>query len=304
MTDSSSKATHLHTPKDVLQRGLKLVDSFLGLSLDYLLALDIEDHDNHTKCADWFEYICGPDYATAADIWNDLQTNEIEDALVNVEEDGTCLEDFLMALYFALTYKTRAEIETVFFKSYATIRKWVEHYIPKIAALKADKIAWPQHLHTEAFTLGVIRCKISGHTMTPDPAYYDDQLDGYGFAYEIARTAMDDKCVWIKGPLPAGMCDDETHQSELRDKLLETNGVAIAGTSCLHEPTIRVANPHEPCPELKLNMMKQHNKFVDMIKRHQCLSSEVAFRHSEEMHSKCFEAVVVICQCQIEKSHE
>ena len=55
-----------------------------------------------------------------------LQQTGNPEAAISVEEDGTCLEDYLTVLYFSKSYKPKWEMEGIFFKSYANIRKWVD----------------------------------------------------------------------------------------------------------------------------------------------------------------------------------
>ena len=63
-------------------------------------------------------------------------------------------------------------------------------HIPKIGALLEDVAHSPGYLDCDIITDSTIRCKISGHTKPEMPHYYSKELQGHGFAYEIALCNM------------------------------------------------------------------------------------------------------------------
>jgi hypothetical protein len=77
-----------------------------------------------------------------AEILEDLQTTEVEEAHVPSEELN--IHHFLMAMHHLKRYPTEIEREAIFNISHMWGRNSCWFYIEKVQALKAQKITWPE----------------------------------------------------------------------------------------------------------------------------------------------------------------
>jgi hypothetical protein len=78
-----------------------------------------------------------------AQIWEDLQTAEVEDA--RVPSESRQIKYFLMAMHHLKGYPTELEHEALFDISAMWGLNWCWHFLEKVQALKAQKITWPDN---------------------------------------------------------------------------------------------------------------------------------------------------------------
>ena len=290
------------TPGAVLQRGLDLVGFNFQRQQSVRRSKNIERFCTHF----------GSRPAVCANIWSDLQLTEDPDVRVEPSKIGSSLEHLLMAAHFLKCYPKENESEAIFKLSDSTIRKWVWFYVQKLQALKAQKIVWPSHWNpaespndddtTFVITVDGVHCRIyepKHGTYSKNPKFYSHKFKQAGLAYEIALSIYENKCVWINGPFAAGKNDVSIFRSALKQRMAGKLGIAdkgyrgeavlLAASSSLDTPEVR---------EFKSRALARHEKFNGQMKNFGCLSEQ--FRHGLEKHKMCFEAVGVICQCQLE----
>lgn len=75
----------------------------------------------------------------------------------------------------------------------------------------------------------------------------------------------------------------------IADKGYRGESELLTMSSSLDAPEVR---------EFKSRALARHEKFNGQLKNFGCLSEQ--FRHGLERHQMCFQAVTVICQCQLE----
>ena len=97
-------------------------------------------------------------------IWDDLQATTLPEARVNVKRFRD-VDYFFMAMYYAKCYPTEERMMSVFHSSEKTIRHWCWYYLKKIAALKTQKIVWPEEWSDEdtELDLPVVLCTVDGN---------------------------------------------------------------------------------------------------------------------------------------------
>jgi hypothetical protein len=78
-----------------------------------------------------------------AQIWEDLQTTEIEEAKISGAVANTGLDYFLMAIHFLKCYPTEQQQVSRFRVSDRTAREWTWFFLKKVQvqALKAEKVS-------------------------------------------------------------------------------------------------------------------------------------------------------------------
>jgi hypothetical protein len=122
----------IFTPDEILFKGLK----FAGLDE---AAQKRQPKSNLTKFKDWY----GSSPTVLAVIWEDLQTTDIQQALVPPEKWK--LEYFFMSHHFLRHYPTKSERKVAWrhvAKGTQTQQEWVWLFVQRITALKSQKIVW------------------------------------------------------------------------------------------------------------------------------------------------------------------
>ena len=109
----------------------------------------------------------------------------------------------------------------------------------------------------------------------------------------------------MNGPFKAGRSDNSIFKKEgLLTQLEKTGKRGIAdGGYPGHPKVLSTPNNHDskPVKVFKSRALKRHEKFNGLIKHFDCLKGR--FRHSAERFQQCLEAVCVICQYKIERTH-
>jgi len=120
-----------YTPEQVLR---------IGLKTHGVTRQQMERRLKKTNIAD-FKSLYGTEPKVLAQIWDDLQTTDIDEAKINATlHDGCNLKYFLRACHFLMRYKTESERKLDTGNGKKTIRKWTWFFLAKIKALKAAKV--------------------------------------------------------------------------------------------------------------------------------------------------------------------
>lgn len=250
-------------------------------------------------------YGCSPRVASM--IYEDLQRTQVAAARVSGKQQLK-VRHFLMALHMLKVYPTEIQREAIFDLSPSYARKWVWFYVEKIAALKADKIVWPDNWDDEDIWIISVDgthfwIKEPQHPeWSMDETYYSHKYNKAGLNYELGIDLARNRLVWMNGPFPAGSNDISIFiQHGLRDKLLTLAKVAIGDAGYNGHPLVlSTPNPldDDDVKLFKSRALKRHEKFNGHIKTFRALDTR--FRHSIARFQNVVEAVCVICQYQIE----
>jgi hypothetical protein len=292
------------------------------------------------KNLDRFRSHYGSNPVVYAQIWEDLQLTDIEDARIDAPT-AKSLKYFLMSINFLKCYPVRNVQEGDFGISDRTAREKSWLFLKKIQALKAEKVSLhycalsencfthfqcivfafissfsdclagkldkrKQSTCSKIFLITVdgVHCHINEPThpvLKQDPVFYSHKSNRAGLNYELGMSVYDNKLVWMNGPFPAGRHDINIFRTEgLKDKI--PAGKLVIGDNGYHgEPNIiSTPNSHDP-PEVR--QLKSR-----ALSRHETFNGRIKnfacvrerFRHRKEYHKIVFEAVCVICQYQIE----
>jgi hypothetical protein len=85
-----------------------------------------------------FKAFYGGSPSDVAILWEDLQTTEIEEALLDDNEKD--IHFLLMALHFLFVYPTKHRAEGLFEVAIKTFYKWTWLFVKKLAALSSSKV--------------------------------------------------------------------------------------------------------------------------------------------------------------------
>jgi hypothetical protein len=241
-----------------------------------------------------------------AEILEDLQTTEVEEAYVPSEKLN--IDHFLMAMHHLKRYPTEIEREAIFNISHMWGRNSCWFYIEKVQALKAQKITWPEDDFGDdiwAITVDGTHCWIQEPqhpTWSQDRKYYSHKYNKAGLNYELGISLWQSRLVWMKGPTKAGGNDLQVFLQEGLEAKLKATGKKGIGDGGYrgHPGEMSTPNSHDSkeANKFKSRALKRHEKFNGLTKNFDCLSGR--FRHSVDRFKNCFEAVCVICQYQME----
>lgn len=255
-----------------------------------------------------------------------LQATDVEEAQIEqfIKQLGKekFINYYFMAIHALACYPTENEAESAFiFKPCdKTWRRWTWAIIEKIACLKSEIIVWPSSWENPdkedgeqtifVITVDGTHCPILEPThedFSENSKFYSHKLHGAGLDYEIALSIFEQKCVWARGPFPAGKNDISIFRHKLKDKLLrarEHSGVAHRAIGdrgyrgerdLLSVPTSHDA---EEVRDFKGRALSRQETFNSRVKNFDCMDER--FRHGIEKHKLCFDAIVGIVQLQME----
>lgn len=287
---------YIYTPDQVLRIGLKMVGVDCHRQKKQKNSTNLEDFRAH-YCVD--PIVC-------AQMWEDLQTTNIQEAHVDAKSvdnlnSGCNLKNFLRAFHFLMRYQTDREKKCSSGHASETIRKWIWYFVVKIGALRGMKIVWPG-TWTSNFIISVdgVHCRFHEEkhpTLSKNPKLWSHKFNGPGLAYELALDIFCSKLVWLKGPLEAGNSDRKIYNSELRQKIPAGKKVVTDG-GYRNRADPRIAAPNSQDSEelrtFKARARMRQENFNNRLKRFGCLKN--SFRHDRDKHGHCFVAVAVICR--------
>ena len=282
----------------VLQKGLEL----------YGIELHCQRKSCRASNVRKFKKFYGSTPEVYKQIFHDLQTTEIDKARVDPED--ICLDSFLMAINFLKLYETETVRAAIFDICENTARKWAWFYVKKIQALKKEKIIWPKEWNRSAHDAPIFIISVDGvHCKVYEPkhplysknkACYSHKFKQAGLTYELALSVYLNRLVWMRGPGKASKHDITVFREKLLKKI--PPGKRVIGDNGYRGEKEKVSTPNRhDSPELrkfKSRARSRQEAFNSRIKSFGCLSE--TFRHGVKKHRRCFEAVCVIAQHQLE----
>lgn len=305
----------VQTPMQMLQHGLKI----LGYDDRKIARVGLKKNLSRFRTC----YVGHPRvYAT---LFGRLQTTGIPEARLDCSilgEEKT-LNYFFMSIYFLANYPTEEKMESdlSFHPSDRTFRTHAWAIIKKIYLLHKEIIVWPdwwgnpdkEDSEETKFIITVdgTHCAIDEpncETFEEQRKYYSHKFKSAGLDYEVGLSIFQPKCVWIRGPYPAGKHDITIFCHRLMDKILASRNasgvdyMAIGDRGYRGEAdliTVPNSQDTEAVREFKGRALSRQETFNSRLKNFNCLNER--FRHHEiDKHKHCFYACAVIVQLQME----
>jgi len=263
-------------------------------------------------------------------LWSRLIVSLVDDidAIVSSVGIDKAIAYFFMGIHFLACYPTEEEAEGVFAKSIGVCDKtWSTQawkYAGLICSLKDEIITWPTSWNnpdnpldstsqtTFIVTVDGVHCSIAEPNLEnfdKNKKFYSHKFHGPGLDYEVVMSIFEQRCVHINGPFPAGDPDISVFRNGLKQKMLDARissgidhrGIADKGyrgkALLLSVPS---SQDTAAIREFKARALSRHETFNCRLNNFDCLDEKFRSGHSIEKHKQCFEAVVVICQLQLE----
>jgi len=287
----------IYTPDQVMKRGLMLVAN--GTWTEERLF-----KQKHSVLVADFKAHFGAHPIVIAAIWHELQITTCSEARIDTRKTRSVhLKNFLRSLYFLMRYPTETLRKYASGNTRKTVRKWCWYFVERIAALKAVKITWPGDGEWQTiFIISVdgVQCRfheVKHAVLSKDPSKFAHKYNGPGLGYELALHLFESRLVWVRKNNRTADSDLKAYRQQLKKKIPAGKKViADGGYRDKNDPNIATPNIHDPeaLKTFKARARMRQEAFHARIKRFNCLTSD--FRHNEERHANCFEAIcVVLC---------
>lgn len=268
-----------------------------------------------STCVKWFKQMYGSHPCVYAAIWKDLQTLKNKKFRLIVTNPTVSLMWFLIAIHFLKKYPTGTDEAGRFQTSDRTARDKKWSIIEKIQYLKHKKIRWPKEWEKNperadfgdipVFLVSVdgIHCEIQEPgtgRWSKNPEYYSHKFKRSALSYEVALSVYQNKVVHINGPFTASTPDTTIFKGGIRNKIPIGRRAIVDNGYKGADPKMSKPNPldSKAVRTFKGRARSRQECFNARLKNFQCLKQQ--FRHKEQKHQQCFEAVAVICQYQLE----
>jgi len=297
----------IYSPEQVLRRGLRIAGASSRLFHRQKRETSVED----------FKSFFGSHPAVLAQIWEDLQTTSatLEDKngnTVSAQIDTTKtrsvhLKNFLRAHQFLKQYQTEKQRKLPFRNMEKTLRKWCWYFVERMAALRQEKIVWPDDSEwTTAYiaTVDGVHClfhEVKHAVLAKDPNYFSHKKNGPGLSYELALHIWEPRLIWLKRNAKTKTNDLGNYKSELKGKVPASKKLVV--DRGYHDSKDKQLAPPNSYDTEELQIFKAHARmrqegFHAKIEAFGCLHQR--FRHSVKWHEDCFTACCIICQYQME----
>lgn len=289
-------------PTQMLRRGLRLIG----------IRDATQRGRNYQTNVEYFKDHFGKHPLHLCRVWRDLQTTNNPDAHMDATEKYAFL-GFLAALNFLKCYQKTKNRVTVFKVNFVLHEKLIRQlswrFVRRIAALKNEKIVWPDD--NEWDTINIV--SVDGtHARTNEPRdpdmkrnkiWYSHKDDHPGLGYEIALDLWRNRIVHSKtSGEPASVGDLVLFRQELMGKIPAGKRViADRGYICAEHRDVLSTPNHldsDQVKEFKRRARARHETINARMKAFKCL--DVRFRHRLHKHQWCFDAVLVLTQYAIE----
>lgn len=218
---------------------------------------------------------------------------------------------FLMAINWLKLYDSEHVLAGRWSLNEDTIRINVRNYVSKIQQLKQTKVQWGGFDDEEIFIISVdgVHCRITEVRKDPGAKWYSHKFNASGVSYELGIAVRSNRLVWINGPFPASEHDVTIFRRptdpENGLKALIPDGKRAIGDSGYRGEPSKVAVTRDgdsgEVKGFKARVKSRHETFNSRIKSFNVLDH--AFRHGFDQHKKCFEAVCICVQFDIENGN-
>lgn len=297
------------SPSEIMERGLEL-EGFTRYR---------QQKVNRDKNIQRFQNGYGSEPLVISLIWEDLlKTKNLQARIEGLAKKR--LDCYLIAHHFLYKYPTFTTMSGQYNLDEGTVAEWCWYFVDRIQALAAEKIVWPEEWGkddcpiTFLYSVDGKHCRIQEPkhdrwSKNPKAASHKDKHAAYN--WELALSLWEPKLVWMKGPKLAGTHDitvfrggDGSDGPSLKEKTPKgKKGIADLGYRGEKE-LLSVPNSHDPeeLRKFKSRARARQESFNGRITFFNVIGH--VFRHKEvEKHEKCFKAVCVIVQYQMENGH-
>jgi hypothetical protein len=211
----------------------------------------------------------------------------------------------MWGLYFLRCYDEEYKEEVFLRADRKTIRKWVFPIVKFISDLGLDLIDWQRRLEGETTLPGhfaYVDCSAfrTWEKRKPFSSGWSSFKHGKkaGLNYEMCTCIATGFIVWSNGPFPAGDWPDKKIfdrnlilEIERGEKVLADSGYSG------REAYVTVTGRMESDP-IKKRIKARHEQVNGWMKTWKVLAD--TFRHDKQLHFRCFHAVAVITQIEME----
>jgi hypothetical protein len=292
------------SPQDVLYEGLRFCKCVYKAAWTKARTDDFKAH-------------YGSSPVVLAHQWEDLVISELTEA----DKSMRGFRSFLIAHHFLWAYPKNAKLLA---RVFGVCEREVQghnlwRWVTMIAALKANKIVWPEAEFNDPaghiFIISVdgtdFRVWEKKHpTFTIDRQQCSHKFKHGALKYEIAIDIYRAKIVWISGPYPGSVHDKTIYiEGGLCDKIPAGKKVItdrVYGNKASPDDHIKLALPnHQDSKELnnfKARVKSRHETLNGRLKFFSIL--EKTFTHDAANHVHAFEAVCVTVQYQMDLGGE
>ena len=272
------------------------------------LTLASIDHAGQTRVSQKvrvtrFKKIFGPLPSQVSVIWLTLQTTPIERArLFRSQSTDKGFDHLLMTLYFLKGYGLEESIASRFGVHEQTLRKWIDIFSSKLAALMPQFVKWPDDNEWDTTFIISVDCINFGtnephhKTLHKDKKMFDRKNGKAGLTYEVALHLWENRVVCFNGGYPPNDGGDRAIFVEkgLNDKIPDGKK-AIADKIYTGLMKIALHNSLD-CPkvrEFKGRARSRQESINARLKSYGILGQR--FRHKIFKHQMFAQAVMVIC---------
>jgi hypothetical protein len=262
-----------------------------------------------------------------AGLWEEIQQTPIVAAKVN-NASNEDLANFLWCVHWLNVYDTEPNLAGKTGTSDTTVRKNNWLFANKLQAMLPQRVVWPEEWmepntnDTPIFLVSVdgIHCRVfepQNGTYSKNPKYYSHKFNQSALCYEVAISVFDNQVVWVNGPFRGGKGDREIFRKpeegdddepDLNRKALQemiVDGKKVIADAAYQAKdltmitTVRDGHSKETAKFISRAKVRQEH-FNAKLKNFNILSE--TFRHGIHKHQTCFEACLVLCTYQIERS--
>jgi hypothetical protein len=211
----------------------------------------------------------------------------------------------LWSLYYVFHYPKQRQLSSFLKVDIKTARVWIWRFLPRIAEITIDIIAWENRYDGISPLPGILA--VLDGTSCPIQEPRQSFSKGWsafkfgkkaGVTYEVCQCLATGWIVWINGPYPAGDFPDKTiFDRELILMIDEGETVlADAGYSgrdrYITSSNMYETNPVKKRAKARLEQLNSRFKGFEILK--------VPFREEKARHYDVFHAIAVIIQLEIE----
>lgn len=244
-----------------------------------------------------FRSTFGTEPLICVEIWNLIEPED------NIHSDAMPYH-LLWSLYYLCCYPKQKQLALFLRIDVKTARVWIWRFLPRIAELAVDLIAWEDRYIGNSPLKGinvVIDCTCCPllEPRKPFSSGWSAHKFGKkaGVNYEVAQSLATGMVVWTNGPYPAGDFPDKSIFDRELILMLDEGETVLADAGYTGRDTyITSSNMYEQDP-IKKAAKARLEQLNGRFKSYDVLSQK--FREERSRHYDVFHAVAVIVQLEI-----
>ena len=272
-----------YTNAELLQCGLEVIGH-------HVVGSDDENHQN-------FKAAYGVNTTACAVLWRALWDSVNPEIIVGPASN---LFHLFWALHFLRAYPLERNMAAYFRVSRRTLTKWTKVWVHNISLLKAEKIVLPEPIPDVEFYLSVDGTDCPINEPTPfNRNWMSHKFKGAAIKYEIGID-LDGNYAWVSPPYRGSVHDSTIFKRALRNLVPDGCCVIVDSAYGIEDDKVAPVSEYDDAPvtDFKKRVKSRHETGNKRIKDFAITST--CFRHQLDFHSACFDAVVVLCQFNVE----